>query len=151
MRGVLCIRFAPSASFGCAHQACSFHTIEFIQFIFHCVRPRSSLSADRCVLVWSVDRWHSASFPNVSKDLRITLNFGFHKREAVLGARDGFDEERIYQRSRMIPLAMDARAQRFPDEKPYALPREHPCAGRPERYTGLEASREVTQGPNLGI
>jgi hypothetical protein len=92
-----------------------------------------------------------ASFPNVSKDLRITLNFGFHKREAVLGARDGFDEERIYQRSRMIPLAIDARAQRFPEEEPYALTPSHPCAGRPERYTGLEASREITAGDNLGI
>lgn len=93
----------------------------------------------------------SASFPNVSKELRITLNFGFHKRESVLGAKDGYDEDRIYQRSRMIPLAIDARAQRFPEEVPYALPTQHPCAGRPERYTGLTASREITQGPNLGI
>jgi hypothetical protein len=104
------------------------------------------LSADCSVVVE-----HSASFPNVSKDLRITLNFGFHKREAVLGAKDGYNAERIYQRSRMIPLAMSARAQRFPEEEPYALPTKHPCAGRPERYIGLNASREITQGPNLGV
>ena len=55
-----------------------------------------------------------ASFPNVSKDLHITLNFGFHKRAAVLGAKPDFDADRIYQRSRMIALAIDARRQRYP-------------------------------------
>ena len=78
-----------------------------------------------------------ASFANTSPDLRVTLNFGFHRRASVLGVRyerrDGdsvrgdsvrgdsvrYDEEHIHQRSRMIAVAIDARRQRFPDEVPY--------------------------------
>ena len=68
-----------------------------------------------------------ASFANTSPDLRVTLNFGFHRRASVLGVRyerrDGdsvrYDEEYIRQRSRMIAVAIDARRQRFPDEVPY--------------------------------
>ena len=36
-------------------------------------------------------------------------------------------------------------------EEPFALAVEHPCYGRPEVFTTLEASREITAGPNLGI
>lgn len=119
-----------------------------------------------------------ASFPNVSPDQRITLNMGFHKRSAVLGAKPQFDEEAICefstnrrhhsapatmtghwadgwvdadQRSRMIPLAVDARRQKYPAEAPYEFALEHPCAGKPEVYTDLDASRVITSGSNLGI
>lgn len=67
-----------------------------------------------------------ASFANTSPDLRVTLNFGFHRRASVLGVRRErqgeyveYDAEYIRQRSRMIAVAIDARGQRFPDEEPY--------------------------------
>ena len=66
------------------------------------------------------------SFANASKARRVTVVFGFHRRDAVLNVRkqqrDGeviYDAERIAQRSRAIQLAIDARAQRFPNEAPY--------------------------------
>lgn len=68
------------------------------------------------------------SFANTSKDWRVTLNFGFHRRRSVLGVTGGglhnavavYDDDRIRQRARMIGLGIDARRQRFPDETPYA-------------------------------
>ena len=92
-----------------------------------------------------------ASYPNTSGDLRITLNFGFHKRAAVLGAKPDYSAARIDQRSRIIALAVDARRQRFPEEISYCFSSQHPCSGRAEVYTSLEDSRLLTEGPNLGI
>jgi hypothetical protein len=67
------------------------------------------------------------SFANTSKDWRVTLNMGFHRRKSVLGVKGGglhnkeavYDADRIRQRARLIGYAIDARRQRFPDETPY--------------------------------
>jgi hypothetical protein len=67
------------------------------------------------------------SFANTSRDWRVTVNFGFHRRKSVLGVRGGgvhneaavYDAERIRQRARVIGYAIDARRRRFPDETPY--------------------------------
>ncbi len=67
------------------------------------------------------------SFANTSKDWRVTVNFGFHRRASVLGVRAGgihnapatYDAERLRQRARLIGYAIDARRQYFPDEVPY--------------------------------
>lgn len=67
------------------------------------------------------------SFANTSPDLRVTINFGFHRRASVLGAPGAlmskagvvFDAVRIHERSRMIALAIDARAQHFLEEKSF--------------------------------
>ncbi|MBT6350505.1 MAG: phytanoyl-CoA dioxygenase [Halieaceae bacterium] len=67
------------------------------------------------------------SFPNCGFEPRVTVNFGFHKRSSVLGVMGGgihsdaqvFDETTVARRSRAIGYAIDARAQRFPDETPY--------------------------------
>lgn len=64
------------------------------------------------------------SFANTSPDWRVTLNFGFHRRQSVLGVMGGgvhnaaavYDEERIRERARVIGCAIDARKQRFPNE-----------------------------------
>jgi hypothetical protein len=64
------------------------------------------------------------SFANTSKDWRVTVNFGFHRRRSVLGVTAGgihnqaatYDAERIRQRARLIGYAIDARRQRFPGE-----------------------------------
>lgn len=67
------------------------------------------------------------SFANTSKDWRVTVNFGFHRRKSVLGVEAGgihnaravYDEARIAKRAELIGYAIDARKKRFPDETPY--------------------------------
>ena len=68
------------------------------------------------------------SFANTSKDWRVTINQGFHRRASVLGVKAGglhaaegvITPERIASRSRLIGYGIDARRQRFPNETPYA-------------------------------
>jgi hypothetical protein len=77
------------------------------------------------------------SFANTSRDWRVTVNFGFHRRKSVLGFTGGgvhnapavYDAERIRRRARVIGYAIDARRRRFPDEAtfvymPHAADRE---------------------------
>ena len=79
------------------------------------------------------------SFANTSPHLRISLTFGFHRHASVLGAKgalvaeasDTYDEQRIFDRSAVIAVAIDARRQRFPDEEPY---RYQPFAGLEDDY-----------------
>ena len=88
-----------------------------------------------------------ASFPNDSPHKRVTFNFGFHRRSSVLNARRKgqddpdlvYDEELVIQRSRMIALAIDARAQRYPDEPRYVY---KPLAGQEDSNRWSEATRE---------
>jgi ectoine hydroxylase-related dioxygenase (phytanoyl-CoA dioxygenase family) len=65
------------------------------------------------------------SFANSSPDLRISLTFGFHRRKSVLGAKAAlamednnivYDEQRIFERSAVIQVAIDARHQTWPEE-----------------------------------
>jgi hypothetical protein len=79
------------------------------------------------------------SFANTSRDWRVTVNFGFHRRRSVLGVEAGgvhnaravYDTQRIAERARLIGYAIDARRQRFPDETPYAYA---PQAGETYRW-----------------
>ena len=64
------------------------------------------------------------SFPNASEDPRVTVNFGFHRYQSVIGQRGAltargqqYDAKYVRQRCRAIAIAIDARAQRFPDER----------------------------------
>ena len=74
------------------------------------------------------------SFANTTEDVRVTLNFGFHRRKSVLGVKSGgihnpvavYDEAYIRERSKMIMYAIDARRQRFPEEQPFGY---QPFAG----------------------
>ena len=75
------------------------------------------------------------SFPNRSSERRITMVAGYHSRESAIGAkttnvhafmrpiREGepreYSEEYVLKRARMIPLAIDARRQKYPCETPY--------------------------------
>jgi len=76
------------------------------------------------------------SFANTSKDWRVTVNMGFHRRRAVLGVEAGgvhnaksvYDEARIAERAKMIGYGIDARRQRFPNERPF-LYKPHADAG----------------------
>jgi len=94
------------------------------------------------------------SFANTSKDWRVTVNMGFHRRRSVLdveagglhNARAVYDAERIRRRARMIGYAIDARRQRFPDETPFAY-RPHVDAGLAYRWD--DAARADVKDYNL--
>jgi len=83
------------------------------------------------------------SFANTSRDWRVTVNFGFHRRKSVLGVKAGgvhnkeavYDAERIRERARLIGYGIDARRQRFPDETPFAY-KPHADAGENYRWDG---------------
>ena len=65
------------------------------------------------------------SFANSSSDMRVSLTFGFHRRSSVLGAKaalraesdDVLDEERIFKRSSVVQVAIDARQQAYGHER----------------------------------
>lgn len=87
------------------------------------------------------------SFPNTSRDRRITANFGFHRYESVIdqvGAlgSDGqhYDIDYVTERSRIIALAIDARAQHFPEEAPYAYA---PFAGQEATHRYSDETRRT--------
>ncbi len=67
------------------------------------------------------------SCANTSPDLRVSLTFGFHRHASVLGQKGAlsqtsneiYDEQRIFERSAVIPLAIDARAKYYNEETRY--------------------------------
>ena len=100
------------------------------------------------------------SFANTSDDWRVTINFGFHPRASVIGARGNgihapgsenivYDEARVQQRSQILGYAIEARRKRFGDETPYDYA---PLAGQSFEWNA--AARESLRGYNkldLGI
>jgi hypothetical protein len=77
------------------------------------------------------------SYRNRSPERRVTMVLGFHKRASAVGATTTnvhafklpgggnsksvtYTEDDVLRRARMIPLAIDARRSRFPEETPYA-------------------------------
>lgn len=94
------------------------------------------------------------SFANTSDDVRVTINFGFHRRASVLGVESGgvhnpvavYDDARIRERSRVIAYAIDARAQRFPDETPF---RYAPLADVQAQYRWTPETRASIKDYNL--
>lgn len=74
------------------------------------------------------------SFANTGFEPRVSVNFGFHRRSSVLNVKGAgmhseavvYDAQHIQKRSQALGLAIDARKQRFPNEKPY---RYQPLAG----------------------
>ncbi len=94
------------------------------------------------------------SFANTSENVRVTINFGFHRRKSVLGVVSGgvhnpvatYDDERIRERSRVIMYAIDARRRRFPHEKPY---RYEPLAGREDEFRWTPEAKAGLKDYNL--
>ena len=88
------------------------------------------------------------SFANSSDHRRVTLNAGFLPRKRVLnvttrrlnGEMDTYDETRVTERSRIIPLAVDARQQAYPDEPRY---RYRPLAEQEDQNRWNEENRET--------
>lgn len=92
------------------------------------------------------------SFANTSPDPRISITFGFHRRSSVLGVRGklalkgddltwkegpAYDERRIFDRSAVIAVAVDARRQHRPDEAPFSY---QPFVGLEEDFRFGEAT-----------
>ena len=100
------------------------------------------------------------SYANVSPDLRVTINFGFHRRRSVLHApaaltaKPGtvYDEAHIHERSRLIQLAIDARAQHYPGESRYQY---EPLIDEQAQNRWSEAQRDVLLNnynlPDMGV
>ena len=95
------------------------------------------------------------SFANTSDDWRVSVGFGFHRRASVVGVNAkllngqtvDYDKARVQERSRMIAIAIDARAQRYPDEERY---RYQPLAGLEAENRFNEETRErVVKNYNL--
>lgn len=95
------------------------------------------------------------SFANTSVDRRVTLNAGFFSRKRVLdvtatrlnGDVETFDADRIYERCRIIPLAVSARQEKFPDEDSFCY---QPLAGREaENSWNDETRKTLLQDYNL--
>ena len=95
------------------------------------------------------------SFANTSPSQRISLTYGFHRRTSVLGAKGAlvakanevYDAQRIFDRSRVIAVAIDARRQRFPNETPY---RYQPFAALEDDYRwSAETYERVIRNYNL--
>jgi ectoine hydroxylase-related dioxygenase (phytanoyl-CoA dioxygenase family) len=77
------------------------------------------------------------SFANTSKDWRVTMNMGFHRRRSVLGVEAGgvhnakavYDDKRIAERAKMISYGIDARRKRFPGEPSFVYRPHAPTDG----------------------
>jgi ectoine hydroxylase-related dioxygenase (phytanoyl-CoA dioxygenase family) len=85
------------------------------------------------------------SFANTSSDLRVSLNFGFHRRSAIIGVKGkglqgeiAYDAEFVRKRSEMIGYAIDARRQYYPGQAHYVY---QPHARSGEAYQWREAAR----------
>ncbi len=94
------------------------------------------------------------SFANSSPDPRISVTFGFHRRRSVIGQRGAlsmaatevYDEKRVFERSAVIQVAIDARSRRFPEEAPY---RYAPFAGLEDGFRfGPETFERVIRDYN---
>jgi ectoine hydroxylase-related dioxygenase (phytanoyl-CoA dioxygenase family) len=92
------------------------------------------------------------SFANTSRDIRVTLGFGFFPRRWVEGATGWlyadnsavtYDAARIARRSEMIGYAIAARRAHWPDEQPFAY-QPHERAGAVYRWD--ESAREAIRG-----
>ncbi|MEM9621557.1 MAG: phytanoyl-CoA dioxygenase family protein [Pseudomonadota bacterium] len=94
------------------------------------------------------------SFANTCPDMRVTINFGFHRRRSVLGATGGgihndvavYDEQRIHARAAMIGYAINARQQHFSGELPYAY---QPLQNEMENYRWDDQARARIKDYNL--
>ena len=98
------------------------------------------------------------SYPNRSAERRTTMVVGFHKRTSAIGAQtvnlhafklpDGsskevkYSEEYVLRRARMIPLSIDARRQRYPDEIPYQYQGSYLGGGEWNEQARAEITRE---------
>ena len=97
------------------------------------------------------------AYPNTSDERRITMVMGFHNRASAIGAsttnvhafrlpgkekKITYSEDYVLRRAQMIPLAIDARRQHRPDEKPYEYTGNYLGSGEWSDVTRAEICRE---------
>ena len=88
------------------------------------------------------------SFANTGFETRVTVNFGFHRRSAVLNVHGAgihaeavtFDDALIKNRSRLIGMAIEARKQRFPEETAYEYAPDRETDEQPQWNDAIFAS-----------
>jgi hypothetical protein len=88
------------------------------------------------------------SFANTGFETRVTVNFGFHRRSAVLNVHGAgihaeavtFDNDFIKNRSRLIGMAIEARKQRFPEETAYGYAPDRETDEQPRWNDAIFAS-----------
>ena len=88
------------------------------------------------------------SFANTGFETRVTVNFGFHRRSAVLNVLGAgihaeavtFDDALIKNRSRLIGMAIEARKQRFPEETAYEYAPDRETDEQPQWNDAIFAS-----------
>ena len=88
------------------------------------------------------------SFANAGFEPRLTINFGFHRRSSVLNVKGAgirspaqvYTDEIIRKRSRVIGYAIDARQQKYPDERPFEY---KPFAQRNETFRWNDSARKT--------
>ena len=94
------------------------------------------------------------SFANTSPNPRVTINFGFHKRSSIVGVTSGgvhnpvteYTPEHVFERSKVIGWALDARRTRFPEEQGYTYA---PFSGREHEFIFDDSAREQMKDYNL--
>ena len=94
------------------------------------------------------------SFANTSSNVRVTINFGFHRRASVFGVQSGgvhnpvseYDEEYIFERSKAIAWAIDARSQHFPNEDRYIY---KPFQGLEDQFIWDNSTKSKLRDYNL--
>jgi ectoine hydroxylase-related dioxygenase (phytanoyl-CoA dioxygenase family) len=91
------------------------------------------------------------SFPNVSADPRVTVNFGFHRHRSVIDQEgtltskgQRYDAAYVRQRCRAIAVAVDARAQRHPEERRFAY---QPFVGHEDENRFTDENRREVLAP----
>lgn len=89
--------------------------------------PGDVCIADRMVL--------HCSYPNVSRDKRVTLNLGWQT------SRDADEQNQSPRRRRLIPIAIAARAARYPEEQSFVAKDNPSATFCPERWD--QAMRQV--------
>lgn len=113
------------------------------------------LAPGDCVVV-NRSSLHGA-YPNKSSKRRLTLLLGYHNRDSAIGTettnvhafiRTGgpksvkYSEDYVLRRARMIPLAIDARRLRYPDEQPYEYQGTYIGTGEWNEEVRAEITRE---------
>ncbi|MDE0007406.1 MAG: phytanoyl-CoA dioxygenase family protein [Gammaproteobacteria bacterium] len=97
------------------------------------------------------------SYPNRSPERRITMVLGYHNRASAIGAETTnvhafktpgqkkkikYSEDYVLKRARMIPLAIDARRQRYPLETPHDYKGAYIGGGEWNEAARAEISRD---------
>ena len=94
------------------------------------------------------------SFANTSPKTRVTINFGFHRRASVFGIQSGgvhnpvseYDDAYIFERSKALAWAIDARSQHFSNEERYVY---EPFRGLEDQFIWGSATKTDLRDYNL--